>query len=354
MEADRVEVLVGVMSPLLQSLEALGFIARFLNPPDLESVIASVGRPDLALREALPRLQAWPEELAGVRRALQTASEATITAFAHLVDPDDSLPAVRRALRQMPIALEALYPLAAGLAPVSRFFLDPALRQDPIRAEVLCEGVASDATGVFHFDNESTDRGGYSLYVPEDYQSHRPWPLVMALHGGSGHGRAFLWSWLRDARGRGAILIAPTAIGETWALSEPDLDTPNLERILQSVRAGWNVDPTRILLTGMSDGGTFTYVSGLESGSPFTHLAPVSAAFHPFLAEMADPERMRGLPIHITHGALDWMFEIGMARQAHAALTAAGAAVVYREISDLSHCYPREINPDILDWLRGF
>ena len=32
------------------------------------------------------------------------------------------------------------------------------------------------------------------------------------------------------------------------------------------------------LLTGMSDGGTFTYVSGLDEASPFTHLAPVAAA----------------------------------------------------------------------------
>ena len=41
--------------------------------------------------------------------------------------------------------------------------------------------------------------------------------------------------------------------------------------------------PRRMLLTGMSDGGTFTYVSGLEASSPFTHLAPVAAAFHPML-----------------------------------------------------------------------
>ena len=39
----------------------------------------------------------------------------------------------------------------------------------------------------------------------------------------------------------------------------------------------WNVDPARLLLTGMSDGGTFCYVAGLERGSPFTHLAPVAA-----------------------------------------------------------------------------
>jgi phospholipase/carboxylesterase len=39
--------------------------------------------------------------------------------------------------------------------------------------------------------------------------------LVVALHGGSGHGRGFLWSWLRDARSFGAILIAPTSSGNS-------------------------------------------------------------------------------------------------------------------------------------------
>jgi len=36
-----------------------------------------------------------------------------------------------------------------------------------------------------------------------------------------------------------------------------------------------------------------------------------------------------------------------------ALLSAAGADVTYRELEDLSHCYPREMNPAILSWLRG-
>ena len=73
--------------------------------------------------------------------------------------------------------------------------------------------------------------------MPEYYTPDRAWPLVMALHGGSGNGRGFLWSWLRDARSRGAILVAPTATGRTWALMGDDADTPNLVRILDVVRA---------------------------------------------------------------------------------------------------------------------
>ena len=76
--------------------------------------------------------------------------------------------------------------------------------------------------------NDTSERGGFSVYVPEDYDPARAYPLVMALHGGSGHGRLFLWSWLREARGRGVILVAPTAIGDTWSLMEPHVDSAHL------------------------------------------------------------------------------------------------------------------------------
>jgi len=124
-------------------------------------------------------------------------------------------------------------------------------------------------------------------------------------------------------------------------------------RMLDFVRSRWNVDASRLLLTGMSDGGTFSYVSGLDSASPFTHLGPVAASFHPMLAQIADEGRMRGLPIFLVHGKLDWMFPVEMARHAEEALSAAGARVTYREIADLSHTYPREINAAMLSWLRG-
>ncbi len=176
---------------------------------------------------------------------------------------------------------------------------------------------------------------------------------MFALHGGSGHGRIFLWSWLREARSRGVILVAPTAVGDTWSLMRPDIDSAHLSRVLTYVREHWAVDPGKLLLSGMSDGGTFTLLSGLDSGSPFTHLAPVAASFHPMLVTMTEPARIRGLPIYLVHGALDWMFPIQTGRTAHQALAMAGANVTFREIADLSHTYPRDENGPILDWLMA-
>jgi phospholipase/carboxylesterase len=350
-----VDDIVAVLPPLLQSLESLSFIARHLNPPQFAAVMEAAGQPDQALQAVRARLAGWPHEFAGIQTSLEVAGDEALAAFAGLravQHGDGELIAVFRALRHAPRAQEALYALAARLPPVSGFFLDPALREDAVLLARLAEP-ANEHTGVMHDHNAPGSRGGFSLYVPEYYTSDRAWPLVMALHGGSGNGRGFLWSWLRDARSFGAILVAPTATGPTWALMGEDSDTPNLGRILDSVRARWNVDPKQLLLTGMSDGGTFCYVTGLESGSPFTHLAPVAATFHPLMAEMADAERLRGLPVYLVHGRLDWMFPVQVARQTRDALTAAGADVSYRELADLSHCYPREINAEILRWLRG-
>jgi phospholipase/carboxylesterase len=345
--------LTEILPPLLQSLEALGFIARHFNPPDFAEVMEAVGRPEEPLRDVHARLAAWPDRLAHVANALDRACAETVSAYDKLrgaLDQPGDLRLVFRALRHLPLAQAALYPLAGDLPPVSRFFLEPALRGDSSLLARLSR--PGDDTGVVEVDGEAGSYGDFSLYVPETYDPQTPAPLVMALHGGAGDGRGFLWTWLRDARAHGAILVTPSSLGGTWALSGPDPDTPSLARILAMVRARWNIDPARILLTGMSDGGTFCYVSGLEPGSTFTHLAPIAASFHPMLAQMADPDRIRGLPIHLAHGALDWMFPVDVARGADAALTAAGAAVTYVEIPDLSHTYPRELNPMILAWLN--
>lgn len=336
-----------ILPPLLACLEKLALIARHLDPLDFAEVMAAVGPADAPLRAALAAA-GEPSDEEGAR--LRAAGGEALAGFDGLnaALAADDIRAVFRAMRHLPRALEALYPLASRNMTVHLFFLDPSRRS---AAAAVGSPPGAEGRGVTHHDNALGRRGGYSLYVPEDAAPDEALPLVMALHGGTGHGRSFLWTWLRDARSFRAAVVAPTAIGPTWALTGEDVDTPNLARILDEVRARRPLDPARLLLTGLSDGGTFCYVSGLADGSPFTHLAPVAAAFHPMLMAFADPDRMRGLPIHLVHGARDWMFPVELARQARATLAAAGADVAYREIDDLSHAYPREINADLLDWL---
>ncbi len=341
---------------LLAALETLERVARHLHPPDLPDLVAGLDTVAIPVRDGLEtlRLADSPGHLAEVKTRLDAAATYACAAFDGLNeaagDPRGFVNAYR-AMRAGTRAVETLYPLAATMPPVSQFFIEPAYRHDQSLARRLAHaGPSPRAVGVLHFDDDRESRGGHSMYVPEYYDEGAAYPLIVALHGGSGHGADFLWTWLREARTRGAILVAPTSQGRTWSLRPPDLDGPRIDAIVAGVRQRWNVNPRKMLLTGMSDGGTFTFVTGLRAESPFTHLAPSSASFHATLVAGSSPGRLAGLPVYLMHGALDWMFPVDFAHIANAALTRAGARVVFREIQDLSHTYPRDENPRIMDW----
>ncbi|MCW5748024.1 MAG: phospholipase [Alphaproteobacteria bacterium] len=354
-----IEIIARLVPATLRALQAMEFAGRHLAPATLMQLIEALsGRhDDLGEVVAASRALDWPERLGPARDCLERAAEAAGEGIAGLLAAGEApqpMFAAYRALRGYSRAAEALYPMAAHLMPVSQFFLESAARGD---TDLLKRLAAVDPTrpdvGVIHVGGPPGTRGAFSLFVPEVYDATRAWPLVVAMHGGSGNGGAFLWSWLREARTRGLIVLAPTAAGTTWSLMEPEVDGANIERMVDYVAGQWKIDASRLLLTGMSDGGTFTYVLGLRGDCRFTHLAPVAASFHPLLMTLADAGRMRGLPIHIVHGTHDWMFPPEMAQSAHQTLEQAGADVVYREIADLAHTYPRDENAAILDWFLG-
>ena len=72
-----VDDIVAVLPPLLQSLEALAFVARHLNPPEFAAVMEAAGEPDQALQAVRPRLAGWPESFAHIRAA-SSAMKATM------------------------------------------------------------------------------------------------------------------------------------------------------------------------------------------------------------------------------------------------------------------------------------
>jgi phospholipase/carboxylesterase len=256
--------------------------------------------------------------------------------------------------------VETLYPLWPALPPINHFFLEEGARDDASLIERLLaaaerrqqdgDAAGGAEVGILHDGNDRRERGGVSLYVPEHWDPSVRWPLVVALHGGSGHGADFLWTWLREARSRGFLVLSPTAVDDTWSLLMPELDGSRLSAMVEHVAATWNIDRSRVLLTGISDGATFSLCYGLRKGTPFTHLAPISGVLAPL-----DPHDRAGAvdkPVYLVHGALDWMFPVAIARMAHRELERWGAQVTYREIEDLSHTYPREENARILDWCQ--
>jgi phospholipase/carboxylesterase len=339
----------------LDGLTGMEVALRRLDPPELPGLRDELTPYHDALAIELSRFRATepPPELATFHdRFLEgaTAAGRAMALFLETPPPHEAITRVLSSMRTLCQALDVFYALHR-LPPLSRYFVEPAYHD---RIDQLDpEPPAGVSVGIHRTRGENADgaqRGGFCLYVPERYDGTADWPLVVALHGGSGTGDDFLWTWLREARGRRFLLLAPTAVGATWAMMGPDVDAPALRSMVSYVREHWRVDPNRILLTGLSDGATYTLLCGLGADTPFTALAPVSGVLHPAVMAGDRLAAATGRRIYLVHGARDWLFPVAMARVARDVLTQAGADLTYREIEDLSHTYPREENDRILTW----
>lgn len=352
---DYADALATIGIATLDVLGGMESALRRLDPPELPAL-----RRDLApYRDALAgevskfRATEPPGELAAFHeRFLEGAAlaERAASLFLDTPPPHEAIARVLSSMRTLCTALDVLYGLHR-LPPLSRYFVEPAFH-DRI-AELDPEPAQGVSVGIHKTRGDSgggPQRGGFCLYVPERYDGSTDWPLVVALHGGSGTGEDFIWTWLREARGRGFLLLAPTAVGATWSMMGADVDAAALESMVAYVSERWRVKKASVLLTGLSDGATYSLLRGLVEKSPFTALAPVAGVLHP--AVMAE-ERLAAAKerrIYLVHGARDWLFPVAAARVTRDVLARAGADLTYREIDDLSHTYPREENDRILTW----
>jgi len=345
---------IAVLGPaLLRVLESLERAQRHLHPPMIAQLQTAMAPAGEQLAEAIASFErvSPPPALPDFSQQMLTASRAAhaaVSLFGESGEPEMAIVRVLGAMRAHCRAQEALFPLRRILPPVNRFFFEAHARDR--LAELDPDAPTGAAVGLHNASNQLDARGGFSLYVPESYDGARAWPLVVALHGGSGHGADFLWTWLREARSRQFLLLAPTARGATWSFNGPDLDAGALRSMVAFVCESWKVDPNRVLLTGLSDGATYSLVCGLQPDMPFSALAPLSGVLHPANFANGNMDRAAGRRIYLVHGALDWMFPVQIARAAAQELEKAGADLVFREIEDLSHTYARDENARILDW----
>lgn len=248
-----------------------------------------------------------------------------------------------RASRKYCRAQEALFPLCGLFPQVNQYFLETGADS----ALTPAQKTRNPDAGLFHAgaNQDLYARSGYSLYIPETYRQEPAWPLVVALHGGYSHGRDFVWTWLREARSRGFVVLSPTSQAMTWSIAHAQDDGQMLIRHLEEVCSRVSIDRSRILLTGMSDGGTFALALGMSGGSPFQMIAPVSCALPPL-----DMRHAPGKRVLWVHGAQDWIFPVARTVQACRDLRQSGADIHLKVIPDLSHTYPREANDIILKW----
>jgi phospholipase/carboxylesterase len=258
--------------------------------------------------------------------------------------PPERIPRILAALHHHARAQEGFYPLRGLLPPFAHYWTTPESRAPDAAAEpgepARHPPLVRVSAGGHH--------GGFALYVPETYDEARPWPVIVALHGGSGNGRDFLWTWVREAKSGGYLLVAPSAAGATWS----DADEQGLLEILAWLGQRYRVARDRVLLTGLSDGATFTLVYGLAHPEIFRALAPCCGVFHPVNLANGNLGRARGVPIYLVHGARDFLFPVVYAHMTRDVLLEAGADLVYRELPELSHTYPRSENAAILAWFE--
>ena len=191
-----------------------------------------------------------------------------------------------------------------------------------------------------------------ALSVPPTYQPTKGYGLVVCLHGAGFTGEAYLERW--QARlGEDYVLACPTVPMGAWytrGAEELVLAT------IHSVQRRYHIDPDRIFLTGMSNGGIGTWVIGMHDAPLFAGIAPMASGLDkvlmPFLANL------RSTPIYIIHGAKDEVMPVELSRAITGELTRLGYPYVYREHDREhpmagGHYFPREELPALVTWLNA-
>lgn len=190
-----------------------------------------------------------------------------------------------------------------------------------------------------------------ALSVPLTYRSTKGYGLVVCLHGAGFTGEAYLERW--QARlGEDYVLVCPTVPMGAWF-------TRGAEELvlaaIRSVQQRYHIDPDRIFLTGMSNGGIGAWVIGMHQASLFAGIAPMASGLDevlmPFLANL------RTTPVYIIHGAKDQVMPVELSRTIARELEAIGYAYVYREHQREhpmagGHYFPREELPDLVAWFN--
>ncbi len=150
----------------------------------------------------------------------------------------------------------------------------------------------------------------YRLYVPKGFDSSKPSPLLIALHGGLGTGKTMQSSaGLDDDADRAGMLVAyPDGVGRGWNAGtccggpmEKNIDDVLFMRnLVADVSRKYKVDAKRIYGTGFSNGAMMLHRVACEAPEIFTAIAPVSGGMM-----VKDCAAKAGLPVMMVGGKAD-------------------------------------------------
>jgi phospholipase/carboxylesterase len=184
------------------------------------------------------------------------------------------------------------------------------------------------------------------LHVPDGLGEGPPPRLVVTLHGAGGDAKGGLAPLLPLAEPHRLLLLAPSSQDRTWdvILGGWGPDVRRIDEALQAVCELHTVDPTRLAISGFSDGASYALSLGLANGDLFTHILAFSPGF-------VAPVRRVGTPrVFLSHGRADQVLPIDRTtRRIAAELRAAGVPVHVREF-DGPHVVPPEIAEEAVRW----
>ena len=133
----------------------------------------------------------------------------------------------------------------------------------------------------------SEEKREYLLYVPSSYDSARPTPLVISMHGaglwGAAQKETSLWNDLADKER--FIVVYPSGVGgkgvRVWrAEPGPGLakDVRFISALIDTLKASYNIDSTRIYANGLSNGGGMSFVLSCTLSDRIAAVGMVAAA----------------------------------------------------------------------------
>lgn len=151
----------------------------------------------------------------------------------------------------------------------------------------------------------------YLIHVPKSYDSKKPTPVVLALHGAAMNGPMMAWfSGLnKKSDTAGFIVVYPSGTGTepflTWnaggfrRANKAD-DVAFIGKLLDDLATMLNVDQKRVYVCGMSNGGIMSYRLAAELSDRIAAIAPVAGTI---AIEESHPKRP--VPVIHFHGTQD-------------------------------------------------
>ncbi len=108
----------------------------------------------------------------------------------------------------------------------------------------------------------------YLLHVPKSYEPAKPTPLVISMHGGAGwpamQRETSRWNTLADSQG--LIVVYPSGMRgrgpRAWHMNPSGLakDVRFISDLIDTLKAAYNIDSTRVYADGLSNGGGMAFV----------------------------------------------------------------------------------------------